>query len=105
MPDEEVATVFINFVFFCTPSSIPLTFRLSEKEDYLNSYLREHVLQNLPQREVNQALIRRNVTSEKEGDWVLTDERNQLEEWQKTGALEHWTLMRTIMPDFFWETY
>lgn len=67
-----------------------MTFRKATKSDYLSSYLREHVLQFLPQRELNLNLIRKDIGPEDTGDWILTDGRNPLGAWQDHGALDHW---------------
>ncbi|KII94950.1 hypothetical protein PLICRDRAFT_197034 [Plicaturopsis crispa FD-325 SS-3] len=102
MTEEKLRTEFINMVFFCTRSPNPLTFRPARQGDYLNSYLREHVLSSLPQREVDLSQI----LGEKDPQqWVLTDSLNSLGEWQKAEAFHHWKVMRDVLPDFVWETY
>ncbi|KAI5119168.1 hypothetical protein M0805_008651 [Coniferiporia weirii] len=105
VPDEKLTAEFINLVFFCTPSSNPLTFRPLSRPDYLSSYLREHVLRVLPDREVRADLITREVPPESEAEWVLTDARNPLGAWQDEGALDHWKVMRNVLPDYVWATY
>ncbi|KAH8115415.1 S-adenosyl-L-methionine-dependent methyltransferase [Phellopilus nigrolimitatus] len=102
-PDEKLTSEFINMVFFCSSSSKPLTFRPASRPDYLSSYLREHVLRVFPDREVRADLILGDL--ENEDDWTLTDERNPLGEWQDKGALDHWRVMRTVLPDYVWATY
>ena len=86
---DEYACWISPQVFFCTPSK-QLTFREARKEDYLSSYLREHVLQEFPNREIPLDLIRGDLTSDNESTLVLTDDRNPLGAWQDEGALEHW---------------
>ncbi|EJD07975.1 S-adenosyl-L-methionine-dependent methyltransferase [Fomitiporia mediterranea MF3/22] len=105
VPDQKLTSEFINLVFFCSPSSDPLTFRPAKREDYMSSYLREHVLSVLPDREVPPELILGDITPEQERKWVLTDKRNPLGAWQDKGALDHWKVMRTVLPDFVWNTY
>jgi len=98
---------FINMVFFCTRSSYPLTFRPARDKDYLNSYLRRHMLSSLSKREVNFARIwAQKMLDEKDRDnFILTDSHNPLDEWQKSEALHHWKLMREHFSDVFWEIY
>ncbi|KAH7930722.1 S-adenosyl-L-methionine-dependent methyltransferase [Leucogyrophana mollusca] len=105
--EEQFYTDFINLVFFCSTSNVPLTFRPSVKEDYLGSYLRHHVLSSLDKREVNIHQIRgsRIWSSETEEKFLLTDMNNKLNEWQRDEALDHWKLMRELLPDVVWETY
>jgi len=95
-------------VFFCTPSS-SLTFRKANTADYLSSYLREHVLGVFDEREVRLDLIRGNATGDADLDderrWILTDAHNPLGLWQDQAALEHWRVMRGVLPDAVWETY
>ncbi|TDL16118.1 S-adenosyl-L-methionine-dependent methyltransferase [Rickenella mellea] len=103
---EELRGEFMNIVFFCSPSSGPISFRVDDPKDYHRSYLREHVLSSLPQREVDLAMILGpTVVTGKEKDYILTDEKNPLNAWQASSAVEHWKLMRGVLPDVFWETY
>ncbi|KZT29235.1 hypothetical protein NEOLEDRAFT_1127909 [Neolentinus lepideus HHB14362 ss-1] len=101
--EKQMKTEFLNIVFFCTPSSEPLTFREPIARDYHHSYLREHVFTT--PREIDLALIKEGVSVEDEAEYVLTDKKNKLEKWQEEGALEHWKVMREVLPDIFWETY
>ncbi|TFY78516.1 hypothetical protein EWM64_g5497 [Hericium alpestre] len=102
---EKLSTEFINMVFFCSPSTKPLTFRTPKESDYLGSHLRAHVFDTLAEREVDVKLIRGELDVEDEEKWLLTDGNNKLGAWQKEGALEHWTVMRKILPEAFWTTY
>ncbi|KAG2369666.1 hypothetical protein BDR07DRAFT_1447516 [Suillus spraguei] len=104
---EEFHTHFVNIVFFCSPSPAPLIFRPAVEEDYLHSYLRRHILSSLDEREINHAQIRDNSiwSAATEEKFVLTDAHNALNTWQEEEALEHWKLMREIIPDVVWETY
>lgn len=104
---EEFHTHFVNIVFFCSPSPTPLIFRPAVEEDYLHSYLRRHILSSLDEREITHAQIRDNSiwSAATEEKFVLTDAHNALNTWQEEEALEHWKLMREIIPDVVWETY
>jgi hypothetical protein len=75
-------------VFFCSPSTKPLSFRSPTEKDYAGSHLRARVFDSLGEREVDTKLIR---GDSKDGEkWVLDDSNNRLMDWQKTEALEHW---------------
>lgn len=76
-------------MLFCTPSSEPLTFRPPRESDYLDSYLREHVLGSLPRREVDVSLII-GAAAEPYEQWILTDQNNRLGKWQDDEAFVHW---------------
>ncbi|KAF9247404.1 hypothetical protein BU15DRAFT_84903 [Melanogaster broomeanus] len=90
-PIPEEHSDFLNMVFFCSPSPVPLTFRSSVDADYLHSYLRHHVLSSLDKREMSISQVMGSVVC-----WT---------EWQGEEAMEHWKLMRRILPDIVWETY
>jgi len=78
------------------------------------------IFDTLREREVDLRLIRGDT---KNGDnWVLNDTSNQLVDWQKNEALEHWrcawflssfvgillnnlSVMRSIFPEPLWATY
>ncbi|KAJ7811131.1 spermidine synthase [Mycena olivaceomarginata] len=99
--EEEYETELINLVFFCSPHRNPLTFRKARRSDYLDSYLREHVLSALPKREVALDLL----TGQLEDAFILTDTHNPLGKLQDAQGHHHWSLMRQVLPDIFWETH
>ncbi|KAF7352559.1 Spermidine synthase [Mycena venus] len=99
--EEEYETELINLVFFCSPNQNPLTFRKALRSDYLDSYLREHVLSTLPKREVALELL----TGQPEDRFILTDTHNPLGKLQDAQGHHHWSLMRQVLPDIFWETH
>jgi hypothetical protein len=75
-------------VFFCSPSTKPLSFRSPVETDYAGSHLRARIFDTLWEREVDTKLIRGDT---KDGEkWVLNDTSNRLVDWQKSEALEHW---------------
>jgi hypothetical protein len=104
---EQLHFHFVNIVFFCSPSSTPLTFRPAIEEDYLHSYLRRHILSSLVQREINHTQIGDSSiwSATTEEKFILTDAHNTLNTWQEREALDHWKLMREMIPDVIWETY
>jgi len=105
LTEEQYRHQFVNMVFFCTPSLKPLTFRNAEEPDYLDSHLRQHVLSSLSQREIDMVHVKGDMLEGEEEKWILTDMRNPLGHWQKAEALEHWKVMREVLPDIFWETF
>lgn len=52
--------------------------------------MREAVLTSLPEREVDFRMIRGDTTPESDKKWVLTDNYNPLNQWQRPSALRHW---------------
>ncbi|KAL6305826.1 S-adenosyl-L-methionine-dependent methyltransferase [Sparassis latifolia] len=94
----------LNWVFFCSPSSNPLTFRASCVSDFLGSPLRAYILSTFSGRELDLAPIRE-LPEKTRSTYLLTDMQNALVKWQEQRALEHWKIMREVLPDVFWETY
>ncbi|KAI0254761.1 hypothetical protein BJV78DRAFT_1182797 [Lactifluus subvellereus] len=103
LDQPDLANTFVNLVFFCSPSTKPLSFRSPSEMDYAGSHIRAMIFDTLQEREVDMKLIRGDA---KDGEtWVLSDTNNRLMEWQKGEALGHWRLMRSIFPEQFWATY
>jgi hypothetical protein len=74
-----------------------VSFRAPKHADYLNSYLRQYMLQGFQDREVPRAWIEEAVYTgpvppevQDDAKWVLTDTYNPLERWQNEGAMHHW---------------
>ncbi|KAF8584274.1 hypothetical protein K439DRAFT_1633655 [Ramaria rubella] len=107
----DVTYEFFNVVLFCTPlSATPPAFRKRTNADYLSSRLRRHILSELERREIEPERLlgldlEPGLLEEGEEQWILREGGNRLEEWQKPNAVEHWTVMREVLPDVFWETY
>jgi len=101
---------FFNMVFFC--ARFPLSTRKAVEADYLGSPLREHILERFTEREITQDLILgdlkvtddSSLEAEKE-KWLIKDGMNRLGQWQTATALEHWKLMREVLPHQAWELY
>ena len=103
--EEMLANDFMNWFFFCTPSSDPVVFRDATEADYLSSYLREQVFLTLPDREVPLERFLQDVKESDVQKYTLTDANNPLSGWQEKDALHHWAVMRKVLNDVFWETY
>lgn len=93
---------FTNMVFFCKKSSTtPLRFRDPEQRDFLGSKSRENFL--LPKHELDPAIFS---TVPPRGRSVLIQkEVKRLHKFQDRGALEHWKIMRKVLPDAVWENW
>ncbi|KDQ19364.1 hypothetical protein BOTBODRAFT_126200 [Botryobasidium botryosum FD-172 SS1] len=102
---RRAPTDFLDLVFYCTSSKRPLEFRLPKPSDYLASAMREAVLTSLPEREVDFSMIWGNRTPESDKKWILTDNYNPLNQWQRPSALRHWRILRSLLPDEAWEFY
>ena len=63
------------------------------------------MLSSFPAHEIDINIITRGIEENKLKSYILTDEKNKLEDWQDYEALHHWKLMRDILPDIYWETY
>ncbi|KAG7449478.1 spermidine synthase [Guyanagaster necrorhizus] len=105
LSEDQYETEYINIVFFCTMSRSPLTFRNPTSEDFLGSPLRRYILSTLNAREINLNAVKEGITAEEEEKYILTDENNPLGRLQDAQGHYHWTLMRDVLPDIFWETY
>ncbi|THV08321.1 hypothetical protein K435DRAFT_740343 [Dendrothele bispora CBS 962.96] len=104
VPEEKYAEDFTNQVYFCTLSPEPLTFRTPSVRDYVGSLLTRHMLETLPNREVNLDVLRNSYNEDSELS-VLSDANNPLGKLQEDQGFGHWLLMRQVLPDVFWETY
>ncbi|KAI0335636.1 hypothetical protein GY45DRAFT_1317006 [Cubamyces sp. BRFM 1775] len=104
-PNQNYTADFLNWVFFCTLSPEPVEFRKPVEEDYLGSHLRRHVFTQLPAREADVSAILSDVPSEQRERYLLRDAANPLGDWQRNEAIEHWKIMRGVLPDVYWETY
>ncbi|KAJ5689477.1 hypothetical protein N7462_003869 [Penicillium macrosclerotiorum] len=92
---------FTNMVFFCKKNSSPLQFREPVPSDFLRSKTRENYL--LPKHELDPVIF---ATIPKKGRHVLVaKEARRLHKFQDRGALEHWEIMRKVIPDAVWENW
>ena len=93
---------FTNMVLFCKKSSsTPIRFREPVQSDFLRSELRETYL--LPKHELSPSLF---ATIPEHGRRVLVaNEINRLHKFQDRSALEHWGIMRKVLPHAVWENW
>ena len=93
---------FTNMVIFCKKSAAtPLRLRDPVPADYLGSKSRETYL--MPKYELDPA---RFASIQKGGRSVLVaKEAGRLHKYQDRGALEHWKIMRDVLPDAVWESW
>ncbi|KAE8359586.1 S-adenosyl-L-methionine-dependent methyltransferase [Aspergillus caelatus] len=98
---EEGNGDFTNMVIFCKKdSATPLRFRDPVPADFLDSKFRETYL--VPKHEIDPAIF----TTVTGGRPVLrAKETGKLNRWQDQGALEHWAIMRKVLPDAVWENW
>lgn len=89
-------------VIFCAKgSTTPLRFRSPTPADFLGSKSRESYL--LPKHEINPAVFQ---DVEVGGRVVLRkDETGRLAKFRDRSAIEHWGLMRGVLPDRVWENW
>lgn len=90
-------------VIFCTKSSTgtPLRFRTPEQADFLGSNSRKNYL--LPKHELDPTMFD---PIPKGGRRLLVDkEVKRLYKYQDRGALEHWSIMRKVIPAAVWENW
>src|ERR1700733_4952371 len=92
---DGVALILALFwqVFFCT-SMKKLFFRPATEKDLLGSFSTRRMLERLQDREVDLKLILGNMSSAEYDQWVLTDDRNNLNELQRKDSIEHFSSTR-----------
>ncbi|KAG8945488.1 hypothetical protein FRC04_000773 [Tulasnella sp. 424] len=100
---------FINMVFFCTQSpSIELSTREPEHEDFVDSHLKRYLFTRFEKLEIPRERILGSefspVNTNREA-YILTDEWNILAVVQRKTAVDHWKLMREVLPAETWEAY
>ncbi len=91
---------FINMVIFCTKVSEPWNFREPVDADFLGSKLRRLYL--LPKHEIGWDRYRLGAETHKV---LRKGKSNELTKYQMQGALRHWQIMRTVLPDVVWELW
>ncbi|KAH9907312.1 S-adenosyl-L-methionine-dependent methyltransferase [Xylariomycetidae sp. FL2044] len=95
---------FDNVIVFCRKSSsdddAPITFREPVEADYLRSLARRAYL--VPKHEVD---IESAFRPLEEVGTLRVNETAKLAEWHDRGALGHWAVMRTVLPEEIWNMW
>lgn len=93
---------FTNLVMFCKKSSTtPIQFRDPVPADFLGSRSRESYL--VPKHELDASMFS---SYPRTGRHVLiAKEVGRLDKFQDRSALEHWSIMRKVIPDAVWENW
>ncbi|KAJ5735623.1 uncharacterized protein N7483_000748 [Penicillium malachiteum] len=93
---------FTNMVLFCKKSaSTPLRFREPVQSDFLGSKSRESYM--VPKHEMDTSQFA--VGPESGRKYLIHKEVRRLHKFQDRAALEHWEIMRKVMPDSVWENW
>lgn len=93
---------FTNMVLFCKKSTeTPLTFRDAVSADYLGSKSREAYL--VPKHEMDFSIFAK--IPPKGRRILIAKEVGRLHKYQDRAALEHWSIMRTVLPEAVWENW
>ncbi|KAK8230901.1 spermine/spermidine synthase family protein [Phyllosticta capitalensis] len=96
LPEDD--TDFINMVLFCRPVAEPIRFRQAEERDYLNSIVRQRMMVPRADWEVPFTPDEKMGVLRKGGEDVL-------EKGHEKSAVEHWGIMRTVLPPSVWELW
>lgn len=97
---------FINMVVFCVKDDEgmgkkAIKFRKATADDFLGSLARSNYLQPKPELEIKYQYL-----EPAEGGKIMTKAGvAELEQYHKDGAVSHWRIMRTVLPDAVWETW
>jgi hypothetical protein len=92
---------FINMVVFCVKNDrgkgrSAVNFRQADEDDFRGSLARRNFL--MPKEEIQYDYTEGSKTMSK-GDV------GELEQYHKEGAVSHWRIMRSVLPDVVWETW
>ncbi|PGH12304.1 hypothetical protein AJ79_04370 [Helicocarpus griseus UAMH5409] len=101
-PDLDAkAGDFTNMVVFCKLNESPLNFRNPTKADFLSSMSRERWL--LPKYEIDPSVFDKAVAVEQ--DVLAAGQVGDIVRWHARSAAGHWSIMRTVLPNRFWENW
>ncbi|KAF2251829.1 hypothetical protein BU26DRAFT_516581 [Trematosphaeria pertusa] len=97
---------FINMVVFCVKNDhnkgkLAIGFRKADEDDFKGSIARRNFLQPKPDQEINYELVE----PERGGKVMRRADVGELEKFHKQGAVSHWRIMRTVLPDGVWEMW
>ncbi|CAG5159373.1 uncharacterized protein ALTATR162_LOCUS5551 [Alternaria atra] len=107
-PEEhkEGEADFINMVIFCVKNDHGLgkaavNFRDAVQKDFLSSIARRNFLQPQKQLEVKYDFV----SKENGGKVMGNADVGELEKFHEDGAVSHWRIMRTVLPEGVWEMW
>ncbi|KAK7515349.1 S-adenosyl-L-methionine-dependent methyltransferase [Phyllosticta citriasiana] len=95
---HNAASDFINMIVYCRPVAEPIRFRQPEDADYLNSRVREHMMFPRSNWEVP-------FTPDPEAEVLRSGGEAVLEKGHQKSAVEHWGIMRMVIPPAVWELW
>lgn len=91
----------LNMIIFCRKLPTKLHFRDTTSLDWGSSQLRKYIFSTLQQRILSLAEIAQ-LPAEK---FLITEQYNPLEQFQRSNSLEHWKIMNEVLPPQAWELY
>jgi hypothetical protein len=97
---------FINMVVICVKNDDgkgkkAITFREPKQKDFLGSIARQNFL--MPKKELE--VMYEYVKPEDGGRTMSKTDVGELERYHKEGAVSHWKIMRTVLPEGVWEMW
>lgn len=97
---------FINMVVFCVKhdggkGKKAIKFRTATEKDIMGSLARQSYLQPRDQLEIKYDYV----PKERGGREMTRADVGELEKYHKEGAVSHWKIMRTVLPDGVWEMW
>ena len=94
---------FTNMIIFCRKSKAAFRFRKPVQADFLGSQAREEVL--LPEHEIEASYFERARGPGLRPAVLRRRQTARLVGLQQQSALNHWYIMRTVIPGFVWENW
>lgn len=97
---------FINMVVFCLKNDggkgkQALKFRAATDRDIMGSLARRSYLEPKPKSEIKYEYV----SKEAGGKEMTRADVGELEKYHEAGAVSHWRIMRTVLPDGVWEMW
>jgi hypothetical protein len=97
---------FINMVVFCVKNDhnrgkLAIKFREADEDDFKGSIARRNFLRPRDDHEVQYEFV----PQEHGGKVMKKGDIGELEKYHKEGAVSHWRIMRTVLPDGVWEMW
>lgn len=92
-----------NMILFCRKSNAKFDFRYPMEADFLGSQARRYHL--FPEHEVRGDYFKSENGDADPPEILRRGHTKAHEALQNEGALEHWSVMRTVLPDAIWENW